>query len=129
MLSVWTALILWLLLTPISVKRPLLRSAAAPVLLDVLTYRFSGHSPSDASSYRTKEELAAWQEVDPLITYRAELVKAGIADDSAFEAILENVKKEMTEVVKLAVDPQVSPYMDLVAQPMLLRILCSLTDM
>ena len=98
-------------------KKAIIEERRGPVLLDVLTYRFSGHSPSDASSYRTKEELAAWQEVDPLITYRAELVKAGIADDSAFEAILENVKKEMTEVVKLAVDPQVSPYMDLVAQP------------
>ena len=98
-------------------KKAIIEERRGPVLLDVLTYRFSGHSPSDASSYRTKEELAAWQEVDPLITYRAELVKAGIADDSAFEAILEIVKKEMTEVVKLAVDPQVSPYMDLVAQP------------
>ena len=98
-------------------KKAIIEERRGPVLLDVLTYRFSGHSPSDASSYRTKEELAAWQEVDPLITYRAELVKAGIADDSAFEAILENVKKEMTEVVKLAVDPQISPYMDLVAQP------------
>ena len=31
------------------------------MLLDVLTYRFSGHSPSDASSYRTKEELALFK--------------------------------------------------------------------
>lgn len=98
-------------------KKAIIEERRGPVLLDVLTYRFSGHSPSDASSYRTKEELAAWQEVDPLITYRAELVKAGIADDSAFETILETVKKEMTDVVKLAVDPQISPYMDLVAQP------------
>lgn len=98
-------------------KRAIIDERRGPVLLDVLTYRYSGHSPSDASSYRTKEELAAWQEVDPLITYRAELVKAGVAGEDVFEAILENVKKEMTEVVKLAVDPQVSPYMDLVAQP------------
>lgn len=98
-------------------KRAIIEERRGPVLLDVLTYRYSGHSPSDASSYRTKEELAAWQEVDPLITYRAELVKAGIAGEDAFESILENVKKEMTEVVKLAVDPQVSPYMDLVASP------------
>lgn len=68
-------------------KKAIIEERRGPVLLDVLTYRFSGHSPSDASSYRTKEELAAWQAVDPLITYRAELVKAGIADDSVFEAI------------------------------------------
>ena len=31
------------------------------MLLDTLTYRFSGHSPSDASSYRDKSELSEWQ--------------------------------------------------------------------
>jgi 2-oxoisovalerate dehydrogenase E1 component len=44
-----------------------------------LTYRFTGHSPSDASSYRTKEEVQAWMEIDPLTTYRNELVQASVA--------------------------------------------------
>ena len=37
----------------------LLKDKKGPVLLDVLTYRYSGHSPSDASSYRSKEEIEA----------------------------------------------------------------------
>ncbi|NLD58710.1 MAG: thiamine pyrophosphate-dependent dehydrogenase E1 component subunit alpha, partial [Clostridiales bacterium] len=42
-------------------KKKLLLEGKGPVLLDVVTYRFSGHSPSDSSSYRTKEEVAAWE--------------------------------------------------------------------
>ena len=42
-------------------KKKILLDKKGPVLLDTLTYRFSGHSPSDASSYRSKEEVEAWQ--------------------------------------------------------------------
>ena len=38
--------------TPSQRKRRILEAGAGPVLLDTITYRFSGHSPSDASSYR-----------------------------------------------------------------------------
>lgn len=98
-------------------KLELIKGNEGPILLDVLTYRFSGHSPSDASSYRQKEEIAAWQEVDPLITYRAQLVEAGIAPDAAFESILTGVKEEITACMKLAIDPVKSPYMDLNRTP------------
>ena len=49
--------------------------------------RYAGHSPSDASSYRTKDEMAAWQAVDPLITYRAQLIEAGVATEAECDAI------------------------------------------
>ena len=58
-------------------KRKVIAEGRGPVLLDTLTYRFSGHSPSDASAYRTKEEVEAWQRIDPLTTYAAQLVEAG----------------------------------------------------
>ena len=51
-------------------KRKILEEKDGPVLLDTLTYRFSGHSPSDASSYRTKEEMDAWMAQDSLISYK-----------------------------------------------------------
>ena len=41
-------------------KKALLEKKEGPALLDVVTYRYSGHSPSDQGSYRTKEELEAW---------------------------------------------------------------------
>ena len=41
-------------------KKKILEAKNGPVLLDTVTYRFSGHSPSDASSYREKAEVDAW---------------------------------------------------------------------
>jgi 2-oxoisovalerate dehydrogenase E1 component len=54
-------------------KKEVLENNQGPVLLDTLTYRFSGHSPSDASSYRTKEEVEAWMEHDPLEVFKKDL--------------------------------------------------------
>ncbi|MCX7842067.1 MAG: thiamine pyrophosphate-dependent enzyme [Clostridia bacterium] len=98
-------------------KKKILEEKRGPVLLDTITYRFTGHSPSDASSYRTKEEIEAWMEHDSLLTYRRELTKAGIAKDDKFEEILEATKELIAKVCKLAVDDNVSPRMNLVKNP------------
>lgn len=94
-------------------KKALLENGEGPVLLDVVTYRFTGHSPSDSSSYRTKEEIDAWTEYDPIVAYRRELVEAGVAPDSAFDEILADVKERITKITRLAADTEISPYMDL----------------
>ncbi len=98
-------------------KKEILEAGKGPVFLDTVTYRFSGHSPSDASSYRTKEELDAWMSHDSLLGYRAELVKAKVAADGDFDKILAEVKELMTGTLKLAIDDKVSPRMNLVANP------------
>ncbi|MGI6707278.1 MAG: alpha-ketoacid dehydrogenase subunit alpha/beta [Clostridia bacterium] len=98
-------------------KKKILEENRGPVLLDTLTYRFLGHSPSDASSYRTKEEIQAWMDVDPLITYRQQLVDAKVATDDEFEAILEDTRELITKTYKLSIDDNVSPRMDLVKNP------------
>jgi 2-oxoisovalerate dehydrogenase E1 component len=95
-------------------KMDVIRQKLGPVFLDVLTYRFSGHSPSDASTYRSKEEVEAWQGVDSIITYGEELMNAGVAARPA----LNKIKEETAELVKwamtLAVNDELSPRMDLV---------------
>lgn len=57
-------------------KKDLLLNGDGPAMLDVVTYRFGGHSPSDSNSYRTTDEINAWKEVDPIVTYRKALVDA-----------------------------------------------------
>lgn len=98
-------------------KKEILENNDGPVLLDTLTYRFSGHSPSDASSYRTKEEVEAWQEQDSLIEYRLNLIKAGVAVSDDFDAMLESIKERMTMIMKTAIDLDISPRMDLQKEP------------
>ena len=98
-------------------KLKILRAGDGPVLLDTITYRFSGHSTSDQNAYRTKEEIEAWAEVDPIKTYRQALVDAGVAGDDDLEAIIEKTRERMTMICKAASDPAVSPYADFKADP------------
>jgi len=98
-------------------KRKILEEKRGPVLLDTLTYRFTGHSPSDASSYRSKEEIEAWMEHDSLISFKKELISAGVAGEDTFNSILERTKELIGKVLKLAVDDNISPRMDIVKHP------------
>ncbi|MBN1131459.1 MAG: dehydrogenase [Bacteroidales bacterium] len=101
-------------------KMKLLNEKKGPVLLDVLTYRFSGHSPSDSSSYRSKEEIEAWESIDSIDSFGKELMDSGLADQSE----LEKIRSEITDLVSLAcrlsIDDAVSPRMDLVKNPELI---------
>ena len=54
---------------------------SGPVLIDMQTYRFSGHSPSDASTYRTRDEIELWRAVDPVKKYRDAIIKQGLASE------------------------------------------------
>jgi 2-oxoisovalerate dehydrogenase E1 component len=85
-------------------KKELLLAGKGPVLLDTLTYRISGHSPSDASSYRTPEEIKLWQEADSIEAYGAYLVENGIAGKGELEALREGIDAKLLAVVKLATD-------------------------
>ncbi len=95
-------------------KKALLEKKEGPALIDVVTYRYSGHSPSDQSSYRTKEEMEAWQAEDCILGYGRKLVEAGVATQEELDAIQAYVKDVIFEMYKLAIDETLSPRMDLV---------------
>ena len=101
-------------------KREILKEKRGPVLLDVLTYRYSGHSPSDASSYRSKEEVEAWEAQDSIIWFGKELVKAGVASEAELEEIKSTTSDLITWALKLAIDDKVSPHMDIEKHPELI---------
>jgi 2-oxoisovalerate dehydrogenase E1 component len=101
-------------------KRKILEEKRGPVLLDVLTYRYSGHSPSDASSYRSKEEVEAWEEVDSIKWYGNELVKAGLAEAIQLEQIRAEISELITWALKLSTDDEISPRMNMTAWPNLI---------
>lgn len=84
-----------------------------PVLLDVVTYRISGHSPSDSSSYRTKEEVAAWEEADSIVSFGKQLVEAGVCKEADLDAIWATVREDMLRNLKLAIDDKISPRIDI----------------
>ncbi|MFI5310641.1 MAG: pyruvate dehydrogenase (acetyl-transferring) E1 component subunit alpha [Gemmatimonadales bacterium] len=78
------------------------RSGYAPTLLEVRTYRYMGHSMSDAVSgtYRTKEELDAYRKRDPIQLLEARMKSAGELSDAA----LAEMEKQVAGVVQDAWD-------------------------
>ena len=98
-------------------KKQILSEKKGPVLLDTLTYRISGHSPSDASSYRSKEEIEAWQQEDSIITYGNSLIQAVITDSGQLEEIKNEAVDLITHILILSIDDEVSPRIDLVKDP------------
>ncbi len=101
----------------VSRKKELLLAGKGPALLDVVTYRVSGHSPSDSSTYRTPEEIEAWKEADPILAYRKKMIAGGVADENEFETIDQMIIDRMTEIMKLAINDEISPRMDLEKNP------------
>ncbi|MCC2591947.1 dehydrogenase [Tessaracoccus sp. OS52] len=102
-------------------KRALLEAGRGPVLTDTITYRFSGHSPSDASSYRSKDEVELWEQHDGLKNYAAYLVENKVLSQSEVDDIQAKFDERLTKVIALATqDEEVSPrvHMDFIESVM-----------
>jgi 2-oxoisovalerate dehydrogenase E1 component len=103
-------------------KKQVLLEGRGPVLLDTVTYRISGHSPSDASSYRSKEEIERWQQADSIRAFRHKLLENGVSgtvrsDNGAawpitadtLDAARLSVEATVFDMFQLAIDLKVSP--------------------
>ena len=80
------------------------RAGQGGTLLEARTYRFRGHSMSDPAKYRTREEVDARKKDDPILSFGEHLVAQGIADEDALEAMDDEVKAEIKDVVKSAAE-------------------------
>jgi len=98
-------------------KIEILKNGGGPVLLDTLTYRISGHSPSDASSYRSKEEIEAWEREDSIVSFGSRLSEAGVATDTELESIREETINLVKKILALAGSDEISPRLDLINSP------------
>ena len=93
----------------VSRKKKILEEGRGPVLMDTITYRFSGHSPSDASSYRTKDEVELWENVDCIKTYSDLLISNGLTTQSDIEDYTAGLTEKLVKVLKLAIDEDNCP--------------------
>jgi len=79
------------------------RADEGPVLLEMMTYRYRGHSMSDPAKYRTREEVSkVRQERDPIEHVRDLLVEAGFADDDSLREVDKAVKAEINDAADFA---------------------------
>jgi pyruvate dehydrogenase E1 component alpha subunit len=79
------------------------RATGEPTLVEVVTYRFRGHSMSDPGLYRTKDEVEEWKRRDPLNRSRARLTELGMKEDE-LTSLEDDVKAEIEDAVKFAED-------------------------
>jgi TPP-dependent pyruvate/acetoin dehydrogenase alpha subunit len=78
------------------------RTGRGPVLLELLTYRRTGHSRRDPCHYQPKEERDAWAAQDPIDRFAAVLRGQGVANDAALGAIKARILQQFNVAVENA---------------------------
>ena len=78
------------------------REGNGPVLVEAKSYRWFGHSASDAGKYRDKKEVDEWKEKDPNVAFKKYLVENKIATESELDEMEESVKKVIADAITFA---------------------------
>ena len=81
-----------------------IRAGNGPYFLEIMTYRYRGHSMGDPERYRESDEVKKYQENDPIGIYRAHLTKEKIATEKELDAIDDQVEEEVQAAVQFAED-------------------------
>lgn len=72
-----------------------IRSGNGPYILEMMTYRYRGHSMSDPAKYRTKEEVENMKENrDPIVSLKGRMFEAGVTEDD-----LKSIEKKIKDIV------------------------------
>jgi pyruvate dehydrogenase E1 component alpha subunit len=84
------------------------RAGKGPMILEMMTYRYRGHSMSDPAKYRTKEEVQKMrQEHDPIEQVRQRLISGGGVDEDALKDIDKTIRATVAEAAEFAqIDPE-----------------------
>ena len=86
-----------------------MRRESLPVLLEIKTYRYRGHSMSDPAKYRTKEELEAYKRQDPILILKTRLAEAGVLTEEEYQALDKKIKGVVQEAVTFAEESDEPP--------------------
>jgi pyruvate dehydrogenase E1 component alpha subunit len=78
------------------------RRGRGPTLVENVTYRWKGHSKSDKNLYRTREEIAAWVERDPITRFEEAVRDAGSLTDAEIAAARKAATDALREAIRTA---------------------------
>jgi pyruvate dehydrogenase E1 component alpha subunit len=78
------------------------REDARPTLLEVVTYRYRGHSAADPEVYREREEVDEWREKDPIESFARRCVEAGVLGDREVQQARDAAEEAVTAAVEFA---------------------------
>jgi acetoin:2,6-dichlorophenolindophenol oxidoreductase subunit alpha len=86
------------------------RAGEGPTLLEAITYRYLGHSKSDANLYRTREEIQMWREQDPIQRFAVKLEEEGLLEEDEWRKLDEETKERIEEAFsKASKEPDPEP--------------------
>jgi pyruvate dehydrogenase E1 component alpha subunit len=87
------------------------RAGKGPYFLELMTYRYRGHSMSDSNAYRAKEEERMWSKRDPIIMLRDRLIEAKTITMNDYkemdDEVLEQIENEVIKFAEESPEPQV----------------------
>jgi pyruvate dehydrogenase E1 component alpha subunit len=90
------------------------RSGKGPILLEMKTYRYRGHSMSDPAKYRSKEEVEDYKEnKDPIETFKKRLIAEGIATEASLTDLEKEIKVIVNDAAQFAQDSPEPPESEL----------------
>lgn len=78
------------------------RSRKGPIIIEVKTYRYRGHSMSDPATYRTKEEVEKYKKKDPVLKIKDLILKHSYATEDQIKDIEKKIKAQITEIADYA---------------------------
>ncbi len=85
------------------------RTGGGPTFLEMKTYRYRGHSMSDAQHYRTKEEVEEYKKIDPITQVKDVILEKGYASEDDLKKIDKKVKDLVKECEKFAEESDFPP--------------------
>ncbi|GAA0335115.1 thiamine pyrophosphate-dependent dehydrogenase E1 component subunit alpha [Oceanobacillus oncorhynchi subsp. oncorhynchi] len=92
------------------------RKGEGPTLIEAHTYRWKGHSRSDARKYRTREEEKEWKKQrDPILLFKEKLLEADIITEADFQLVNQEVEAEVDEAVEFAENSE-KPSLDILME-------------
>ena len=80
----------------------MVRGGSGPRMLEIMTYRFRGHSMGDPERYRKPEEVKMWEKQDPIGVFQTYLIKNKKATARALEEIDAQAKMDVQKAVEFA---------------------------
>ena len=78
------------------------RTEGEPYFMEVVTYRYRGHSMGDPERYRTQDEVKKWHEKDPIGIFRKYLLDKKVATAKALDEIEARADEEVNKAVEFA---------------------------
>ncbi|NLP01365.1 MAG: pyruvate dehydrogenase (acetyl-transferring) E1 component subunit alpha [Fibrobacter sp.] len=88
-----------------------IREVKRPGFLEIKTYRYKGHSMSDPAKYRTREELEAYRQQDPVLLLKVKLLNGGVLTEEKFLQ-MDSVARRKSEEAALYAERSPDPSLE-----------------